>query len=926
VAEPKYTSANIVPTTDTFREWMDLTNRITKDMEDIVLTVSGVSQPNTTTGGFTQGNAVVNGIVQSNTITINASNTVGGLRGGTMSTPGDLVISTGSKNVISNSATLHVDANVSMIGTNIVFNDAASANGVINLSSNNVFIPSAQTVQSDAKNFLINGVNTNISSNLTVTGTETNIKGNITLGDAATDTVTFTGEVDSNIVPDLGTTETLGSASKRFKGFFSNVSTNTFSHVGATAANVQIIASEVLVQSATANSKLGVGTLHLGNSTANATGNSINYKIANSTTSVDITADEARINSDTDSSNLVANGTNINLGNTTVNTAISATAVNTDGTLAVLGAATLSNTLGVTGLITGSGGSTITGTANASVAMNIGANVNLSTSKITVGTSTANTTITKDEIATDGALSVTKASTLAGNVSAEANVSIGDRLTVTNTATFSNTVDVAGSQLLAQNDFEVRGNTVIGSAATDVASYKAQANTNFVPSTNDERQLGLASKRWKGVFSTVNAAGAVDFASTLSAGVTDITGKLSTTANVEVGTELTVGANSTLSGNLDVQASAILGSSASDVVIFNAKTNAQIAAANGTALGNTSGRYALVATSGRFSNDVVIGQTTTISNTGGIDMSGDLNVDGSVTLGSDDSDNIVVNGEINSDIVPNTNASHDLGSASKEFANVYADKIIVSSNSSFANLVQIANLEVTDSVILPSEGSFDVESIAGKDLVVRNLTTFAANTGSGANRVDFGKASNQVELRFVNAVSNGSIIPSTNTSVSIGNSTHTVANGFFNNSLRIGSNNATVSNTTHGTLANTTHVIADNIFARDDLQASYSSDRELKNNLTIIDTPVDKIKSIRGYQWIWNDKIGDQRVGTTEYGVVAQEVEQILPGAVSINSKGYKSVNYNHLSAVVIEAIRDLADKQDALATRLSELEAKING
>ena len=169
MAEPKYSSANIVPTTDTFREWMDLTNRITKDMEDIVLTVASVSQPDTTTGGFTQGNAVVNGIVQSNTITINGSNTVGGLRGGTMSTPGDLVISTGSKNVISNSATLHVDANVSMIGANIVFNDPASTNGIINLSSNNVFIPSAQTVNSSANNFLINGVNTNISACLLYT-------------------------------------------------------------------------------------------------------------------------------------------------------------------------------------------------------------------------------------------------------------------------------------------------------------------------------------------------------------------------------------------------------------------------------------------------------------------------------------------------------------------------------------------------------------------------------------------------------------------------------------------------------------------------------------------------------------------------------------------------------------------------------------
>ena len=843
-----------------------------------------------------------------------------------MSTPAPLVISTGSQNVIANGHTLHVDANVSMIGENIVFNDPASTNGVINLSSNNVFIPSAQTVNSSASNFFINGVNTNISANLTVTGEETNIKGNITLGDADTDTVTFTGEVDSNIVPDLGTTETLGSALKRFKGFFSNVSTNTFSHVGATAANVQIIASEVLVQSATANSKLGVGTLHLGNSTANATGNSINYKIANSTTSVDITADEARINSATNQSNLVANGTNINLGNSTVNTAISATAVNTDGTLAVLGAATLSNTLNVTGLVT-------------SVANIVSGNTEISQDQITLGNSTVNAVFSDSgNIDTDGTLAVLKAATfsntvgITGAATLSNTVGVTGAATLSNTvgvsgaATFSNTVDVAGSELLAQNDFEVRGNSLIGSTASDIVSFKAQANTNFVPSTNNERQLGIASKRWNGVFGTVNATGAVEFGSTLAAGVTSITGKLSTTANVEVGTELTVGANSTLSGNLDVQASAILGSSASDVVIFNAKTNAQIAAANGTALGNTSGRYALVATSGRFSNDVVIGQTTTISNTGGIDMSGDLNVDGSVRLGSDDSDNIVIEGEINSNIVPNATATHDIGSASKEFANVYADKIIVSSNSSFANLVQIANLEVTDSVILPSEGSFDVESIAGKDLVVRNLTTFAANTGSGANRVDFGKASNQLELRFVNAVSNGSIIPSTNSSVSFGNSTHTIANGFFNNSIRIGSNNATVSNTTHGTLANTTHVIADNIFARDDLQASYSSDRELKNNLTIIDTPVDKIKSIRGYQWVWNDKIGDQRVGTTEYGVVAQEVEQILPGAVSINSKGYKSVNYNHLSAVVIEAIRDLADKQDALATRLSELEAKING
>ena len=56
MASNNYTSANITPSADTFREWVDLTNRITYDMEKIVITTAANTQ-----GARTSGNATVNG-------------------------------------------------------------------------------------------------------------------------------------------------------------------------------------------------------------------------------------------------------------------------------------------------------------------------------------------------------------------------------------------------------------------------------------------------------------------------------------------------------------------------------------------------------------------------------------------------------------------------------------------------------------------------------------------------------------------------------------------------------------------------------------------------------------------------------------------------------------------------------------------------
>ena len=138
----------------------------------------------------------------------------------------------------------------------------------------------------------------------------------------------------------------------------------------------------------------------------------------------------------------------------------------------------------------------------------------------------------------------------------------------------------------------------------------------------------------------------------------------------------------------------------------------------------------------------------------------------------------------------------------------------------------------------------------------------------------------------------------------------------------------TFSSGTSGAQVNSTAVEADNIYARNDLIANYSSDRNLKNDVIKIDTALDKIETISGYEFTWNKLIDDHRVGRKDYGVLAQELEEILPHAVDINSRGYKTVNYNSLIPLLIEAVKELTERVKELEPDVEEpeIEEDVDG
>lgn len=85
-----------------------------------------------------------------------------------------------------------------------------------------------------------------------------------------------------------------------------------------------------------------------------------------------------------------------------------------------------------------------------------------------------------------------------------------------------------------------------------------------------------------------------------------------------------------------------------------------------------------------------------------------------------------------------------------------------------------------------------------------------------------------------------------------------------------------------------------------------TSDMTLKDNITTLSNPMDIIKQLRGTSFNWKAN------GTKSYGLVAQEVEKVLPDIV-FKDKDIKTVNYINIMAFLIEAVKDLQAQLDQL-------------
>jgi len=386
---------------------------------------------------------------------------------------------------------------------------------------------------------------------------------------------------------------------------------------------------------------------------------------------------------------------------------------------------------------------------------------------------------------------------LPDNVTITSNLSVTNHLS-TNTAAISSTgassntttgaLTVAGGLGVAQkiNAAELAvGNT---SVYTSVNSSSVSTNNVFATGTVNGNVLsvgGWVVANQSGVFTTggVDAAvisiGTAFYANAtqLTFGNTSVNSQiLSTNVNFN-GLRLHVGdaTNNTVitgtsvntTGNVNITGSANVGSHihvGSDLLI-----NTSTLFIGNSTVNTTVNSSAIFTSTFQVANLVSTGNTT---------INGNLIVEGDTTLGNNVSDNINFVGKANSNILPASNTTYNLGSSDLQFANVYANNI-VGMNGVFHNDVSVSgNLTVTGSLVTINVSTLSIidpliqlasNNTVGDSIDIGFFGSF--NTGGGAHEHAglFRDATDGVFKLFTN------LEPSPTTTVDTSNGTYAVA-------------------------------------------------------------------------------------------------------------------------------------------------------
>ena len=97
----------------------------------------------------------------------------------------------------------------------------------------------------------------------------------------------------------------------------------------------------------------------------------------------------------------------------------------------------------------------------------------------------------------------------------------------------------------------------------------------------------------------------------------------------------------------------------------------------------------------------------------------------------------------------------------------------------------------------------------------------------------------------------------------------------------------------------------------------YNSDMSLKKQITPIESPLEKLNRLHGYDFSW------KKDGTRDIGLMAQEVQKVFPTAVKPLPSGTLGVDYARLVAPIIEALHELREENARLKNELDALKKK---
>jgi hypothetical protein len=118
------------------------------------------------------------------------------------------------------------------------------------------------------------------------------------------------------------------------------------------------------------------------------------------------------------------------------------------------------------------------------------------------------------------------------------------------------------------------------------------------------------------------------------------------------------------------------------------------------------------------------------------------------------------------------------------------------------------------------------------------------------------------------------------------------------------------------------NVIVNQLDARGDIIAYSTSDRKYKDNIVNITDPLDKVSRINGVSFDWNSQ--QSAFSGHDIGVIAQEVEAVLPEIVATREDGSKAVKYDRIVALLIECVKELKVSNEQLHAEVDALKLLV--
>lgn len=261
-----------------------------------------------------------------------------------------------------------------------------------------------------------------------------------------------------------------------------------------------------------------------------------------------------------------------------------------------------------------------------------------------------------------------------------------------------------------------------------------------------------------------------------------------------------------------------------------------------------------------------------------------LDANGNVTLGDASGDDIALNGRLTTSIVPKVDSTSDLGSATLQWANLYADN-----------------------VVLNGQGRLDLD--ADDDTSIR----------ASADDIITFECSGDDQLH----IADGSVYPQTTNDVDLGSSTKLFKNGFFmGTALASTVTGAVAVQGGAGTLV--TLAVAGGSVSGDVALALPSgkdvkarsfvtySERKLKKDITPMSNALDTVKKMQGVTYSLKES------GKSEVGFIADEVAQVVPEVCQFKADGTAAgLDYGRLTSILVEAIKAQQAQIDELKNNL---------